>query len=74
MKHWVKNIHYRLFSGLYFPTFGLKTGIYTVNLRIQSECKKIWTRKTPEKVTFHTVEFLHFPEATFRECLRKKLT
>ena len=34
-----------VFSGPYFPAFGLNTGIYGVNLRIQSECRKIQTRK-----------------------------
>ena len=32
-------------SGPYFPAFGLNTEIYGVNLRIQSKCRKIWTRK-----------------------------
>ena len=36
---------YRVFSGPYFPAFGLNTEIYGVNLRIQSECGKIRTRK-----------------------------
>ena len=29
----------------YFPAFGLNTEGYSVSLRIQSECGKIWTRK-----------------------------
>ena len=33
------------FSGTYFPTFVLNTEIYRVNLRIQSECGKMQTRK-----------------------------
>ena len=37
---------YGVFSGLHFPVFGLNTEIYRVNLRIQSECRKIRTRKT----------------------------
>ena len=36
---------YRVFSGPYFPVFRLNTEIYSVNLRIQSECRKIRTRK-----------------------------
>ena len=36
---------YGVFSGLYFPTFGLNTERYSVSLRIQSECRKIRTRK-----------------------------
>ena len=33
------------FSGPYFPAFGLNREIYSVNLRNQSEYKKIRTRK-----------------------------
>ena len=36
---------YRVFSGPYFPVFGLNTERYSVFLRIQSECRKIRTRK-----------------------------
>ena len=36
---------YGVFSGLYFPVFRLNTGIYSVNLRIQAEYRKIRTRK-----------------------------
>ena len=32
-------------SGLYFPVFGLNTGIYSLNLRIESEYEKIQTRE-----------------------------
>ena len=32
-------------SGPYFPVFGLNTEIYSLNLRIQSEYRKIRTRK-----------------------------
>ena len=34
-----------VFSGLYFPVFGMNTEICGVNLRIQSEYRKIRTRK-----------------------------
>ena len=34
----------RVISGPYFPVFGLNTEIYEVDLRIQSEYGKIWTR------------------------------
>ena len=34
-----------VFSGPYFPVFGLNTEIYEVILRIQSEYRKILTRK-----------------------------
>ena len=36
---------YGVFSGQYFPAFGLNTERYEVSLRIQSECGKIRTRK-----------------------------
>ena len=36
---------YEVFSGLYFPVFGLNTEIYSVKLRIQSKYGKIRTRK-----------------------------
>ena len=36
---------YGVFSGLYFPAFGLNTERYGVSLRIHSECGKIQTRK-----------------------------
>ena len=36
---------YGVFSGQYFPVFGLNAEIYGVNLRIQSEYRKIRTRK-----------------------------
>ena len=34
-----------VFSGPYFPVFGLNTEIYSIDLRIQSECRKIRTWK-----------------------------
>ena len=36
---------YGVFSGPYFPAFGLNTERYEVPLRIQFECGKIRTRK-----------------------------
>ena len=36
---------YGVFSGPYFPVFGPNPEIYEVNLRIQSEYRKMWTRK-----------------------------
>ena len=35
-----------IFSGPHFPIFGLNTEIYGVNLRIQSEYRKIRTKKS----------------------------
>ena len=43
--HRVKGVQIRVFSGPYFPVFELKTDIYSVNLRFQSEYRKIRTRK-----------------------------
>ena len=37
---------YVVFSGPYFPAFGLNTKRYGVSLRIQSECGKIQNRKS----------------------------
>ena len=36
---------YGVFSGPYFPLFGLNTEIYRINLRIRSEYMKMHTRK-----------------------------
>ena len=36
---------YGVFSGLYFPAFGLNTETYSVSLRIQSKCRKMRTRR-----------------------------
>ena len=43
--HCVKSVHIRTFSGPNFPAFGLKTEIYSLNLRIQPECGKIRSEK-----------------------------
>ena len=40
-----KVFKYGVFSGLYFPLYGLNTEIYGINLRIQSEYRKTQTRK-----------------------------
>ena len=39
-----KVFKYGVISGPYFPVFGLNTEIYSINLRIQSEYRKIRTR------------------------------
>ena len=54
--HYVKSvlIFIRSFSGQYFPAFGLNMERYMgVSLRIQYECGKIQTRKSPNTDTFH---------------------
>ena len=40
-----KVLKYGVFSGRYFPTFGLNTERCSVSLRIQSKCGKIQTRR-----------------------------
>ena len=49
---------YRVFSGLYFPVFGLGTEIYRVNLRIQFKYGKYRPEKTPYLDTFYKVKVL----------------
>ena len=46
---------YGVFSGPYFPVFGLNAEIYGVNLRIQSEYGKNGPENTPYLDTFHVV-------------------
>ena len=41
----MKSVQYRAFSGPYIPVLGVNTEIYPVNLRIQSEYRKILTTK-----------------------------
>ena len=53
--HCAKSVRIRSYSGSYFPAFGLNTERYGVSLRIQSECRKIRTRITPNTDTFHAV-------------------
>ena len=45
-----------IFSGPYFPAFGLETEIYPVNFRIQSKYEKIKTTKSPYSDSFHAWE------------------
>ena len=65
---------YRVFSGPYFSAFGLNTGRYS--LRIQSECRKIRTRKTPYLDTFHAafVNLDRFSPVDHSHLLKKSLT
>ena len=55
--HCVKSVRTRSFSGPDFPAFRLHMERYSVSLRIQSECGKIRTRKTPNTNTFQAVSF-----------------
>ena len=54
-RHCVKSVRIRSFSGPYFPVFGPNKERYSVSLRIQSERRKILTRKTPNTDTFHAM-------------------
>ena len=49
----VKGALIRSFSSPYFHAFRLNTERYGVTLRIQFECGKIRTRKTPNMDAFH---------------------
>ena len=53
--HCIKSVRIRSLSGPYFPVFRLNMERYGISLRIQSECGKIRTKKTPNKDTFHAV-------------------
>ena len=55
-RHCVKSVRTRSVSGLYLPACGLNTEKYSVSHRIQSECGKIWNRKTPNADTFYKVK------------------
>ena len=48
---------YGVFSGPYFPLFGLNTEIYSVNLRIQSKSGKHGPESSPYLDTFHAVSY-----------------
>ena len=52
-----------LYSELFWSVFsalGLNMENYRINLHIQSECGKVWTRKTSNTDTFHAVCSLGF--------------
>ena len=55
-KHCVKSVQIWSFSGSLLPVLGLNTEIYSVNLRVQSICGKIRTRKTPYLDNFYAVK------------------
>ena len=57
--HYVKSVRIRIFSGPYFPAFRLNMERhYGVYLRIQSEWRKIRTRKTANMDPFHAVKII----------------
>ena len=53
------SVRIRSFTGPYFLAFGLDTERYGVSLRIQSKCRKIQTKETPNMNTFHAVREIH---------------
>ena len=61
-------------SGLYFPVFGLNTEKYSVNLRIQSEYKKIQTKNNSVFGHFSRSVALPKSETKFRMPLFFKIS
>ena len=60
---------YGVFPSPYFPVFGLNTKIYGVDLRIQSEYRKIRTRKNSVSAHFpRSVTFLMYSLSFFQSC------
>ena len=53
--HCVKNVRIWSYSGPYLPVFGLNTERCSISFGIQFECRKIWTKITPNTDTFYTV-------------------
>ena len=58
--HCVESVHIQSYSGPHIPAFALNTERYGVSLRIQSECGKMWTRKTPNTALFTQCTILNF--------------
>ena len=57
-QHCVKSVHIRSYSGPHFHAFGLNTKRSSVSLCIQSKCRKIQIRITPNTDTFQAVIWL----------------
>ena len=53
--HCVKSVRIRSYSSPHIPAFGLNAERYGVFLRIQSECRKVGTRITPNTDSFYAV-------------------
>ena len=60
IRHCVRGVRIRSYSGPYSPAVGLNTERYGVCRRIQSECEKMRTRITPNTDTFHAVRAFKF--------------
>ena len=56
--HYVQSVYIRSFYFPYFPACEMNTEIYSANHRIQFECRKIRTRKTPNANTFDAVLYI----------------
>ena len=54
----MKSVRIRSYSGPHFPVFGLNVERYSVSLRIQSECRKMQARITPNTDTFYVVQII----------------
>ena len=65
----MKSVRIRSYSGPYLPAFRLNTERYSVSLRIQSKCGKIWTKITPNTDTFHTVHIAQTCETEYAKFL-----
>ena len=67
-----------VFSGPYFPVFGLNTEIYRANIRIPSEYRKIRTRKTSASGHFSRSVMLMYllsnRQALFKAQFMKRLS
>ena len=53
--HCMKSAHIQSYSGPHFHAFRLNAERYGVYLHIQSECRKMWTRITPNMQNFYAV-------------------
>ena len=53
--HCVKSVRIQSYSGTHFPAFEMNMESYPVSLRMQSECRKMRTRITPNTDTFYAV-------------------
>ena len=62
-QHCAKSVRIRCYSGPHFPAFGLNTERCGVSLRIQSECREMRTRITPNTDTFLLSAKKHFKKS-----------
>ena len=62
---------FTVFSGPYFPAFGLSTEIYFVNIRIQSKCGNIRTRENSESRHFSHIVLLRLKKKVIHNSLSR---